>query len=87
VPDAGTAACGNGSCGTCGGLGQPCCGSTTYPWCSAPRTTCLGGTSTMLGTCQSCGNAGEPCCTRTSSTVDPCTSGLLCTSSRCLPPT
>jgi hypothetical protein len=32
--------CANGSCGTCGGLGQPCCTSNYGTFCSAPGTAC-----------------------------------------------
>src|SRR5262245_15306566 len=52
----------NGSCGICGGAGQPCC-----PWkptasqlmrCSAPNTTC----DFARNVCQPCGQSGQPCC-------------------------
>lgn len=52
--------CTGGSCGSCGGVGQPCCTGTYDNFCTAPRTSCstTGGTrvcieSGMLNACMS----------------------------------
>jgi hypothetical protein len=45
--------CASGSCGTCGGLGQPCCNGPYGSFCSAPRSQC----SQVSGT-QVCIQAG-----------------------------
>jgi hypothetical protein len=48
--------CDDGSCGGCGGTGQPCCSVGGKLLCTAPGATCAG------TTCQPCGREGEPCC-------------------------
>jgi hypothetical protein len=69
-----TSTCKAGSCGSCGGLGQPCCDVSLWSWC--PRTgdhqgpSCTGCTQsgTMCsstgtgGTCVACGADGMQCC-------------------------
>lgn len=62
----------DGSCGTCGGLGQPCCAFsptdlTGLGYCAAPLSDCLepAGSDSLELTdqfCQACGQRGLPCC-------------------------
>jgi hypothetical protein len=48
--------CGAGSCGDCGGVGQPCCPFMGTEQCTA------GGAVCQDGACIECGDASEPCC-------------------------
>jgi hypothetical protein len=71
------------SCGTCGGLSQPCCYSSGagYYVCTAPNTYCS--TQSTAGVCQACGGMGQPCCGANSNVVNTsstgtCTTGLTC---------
>jgi hypothetical protein len=67
----------DGSCGTCGGKGQPCCAGTTitsYRFCTTPGTYC-NTTTTPLYTCVSCGGAGQPCCGPNSSSYGTTSTG------------
>jgi hypothetical protein len=54
--------CMNGGCqgGTCGTLGQPCCGAGIG--CTGEQVSCLGGFN-----CAPCGGLNEPCCLGTTS--------------------
>lgn len=62
--------CAAGSCGSCGGLGQPCCAVTQSEGCSSQQAVCGGCTEsgTMCstpgpqGTCVACGTDGMNCC-------------------------
>jgi len=58
--------CTNGSCGNCGGPGQPCCngnpnGGRAGDFCTAAGLTCVeaGGGGSV---CSMCGGPGQPCC-------------------------
>lgn len=52
--------CAAGSCGTCGGLGQPCCQeASSTPECTAPGTLC-DFVNTKI--CVACGQEKQPCC-------------------------
>jgi hypothetical protein len=56
----------DGSCGTCGGAGEPCCQEHEEmpiwaAWCAA-RATCVRDLDTQLLACEACGELGEPCC-------------------------
>lgn len=67
--------CNAGMCGTCGGLGYPCCGAASgVPFCTAAGATCLG------TICGRCGNLGEACCAGNTCAAG-CCSGGLCTAS------
>jgi hypothetical protein len=76
----GPATCNAGVCGTCGGLGQPCC-SNLSNICTAPNTFCP--SQQTSGTCQACGGKGQPCCGYDSvdTTGTDCNAGLACSSS------
>ena len=89
-----TGTCGaNGSCGTCGGLNQACCGTGSFGrLCSASGTTCV---EAPLGTftCTACGKSGERCCQQLLSTaaLPLCEGALKCVAdpgaafSKCMP--
>lgn len=62
--------CKAGACGSCGGVGEPCCAmkesdncsgvTSNCGGCTAPQTTCPSG---QIGdTCITCGGDGQPCC-------------------------
>jgi hypothetical protein len=56
----------DGSCGTCGGEGEPCCQEHEEmpiwaAWCAA-HATCVRDMDTQLLACEACGELGEPCC-------------------------
>ena len=77
------------ACGTCGGDGQPCCGSGNNGTCSTGFG-CAGrnAASDMPGTCGTCGGVGQPCCTAMGGMggdggVSACMSGLRCMMSMC----
>ena len=65
-----TGTCTAGSCGSCGGLGQPCCAVSHSEACSSPQGACGGctqsgtmcSTSGPDGTCVACGAEGMTCC-------------------------
>src|SRR5207237_2734564 len=75
-------ACATGSCGTCGGVGQPCClSNASYYVCTAPNSYCPSQSS--AATCTACGGMGQPCCGTTSiglsnSSTGTCTGTLTC---------
>jgi len=52
-----TTICSANTCGTCGGLGNPCCANNR---CTAPNTFCQ--TTPAPATCAACGGASQPCC-------------------------
>jgi hypothetical protein len=68
----GLGTCANGSCGSCGGLGQPCCPVDMSEGCSGPPDAgaCGGCTQTgtmcfpnqLGGSCVACGMEGQQCC-------------------------
>jgi len=65
-----------GGCGTCGGLGQPCCGTTgKSPFCTGAGLKCYS------GSCQHCGGPGQPCCDGLV-----CLGKGCCISSKCVAP-
>jgi hypothetical protein len=70
---------GTGSCGTCGGLGQPCCES---PLVGIPRYCSQPGTQCNANRCESCGGLGEACCLPFSlgqtGISDKCRPGMVC---------
>jgi hypothetical protein len=71
-----------GSCGTCGGRGQPCCYySSSYRYCSARNTTCALEGATY--TCQACGGMGERCCGVTSESPGSSSGGICNGTLRC----
>jgi hypothetical protein len=50
--------CAAGSCGACGGTGQPCCKAGDLPpFCTGAGTACDG-----ANVCVECGKSGQPCC-------------------------
>jgi hypothetical protein len=49
--------CASGSCGTCGGVGQPASGGNVG--CTAPNAV-----DNFAGQCVACGGDAEPCCYR-----------------------
>jgi hypothetical protein len=71
--------CNAGSCGTCGGAGQPCCGSNpTAGFCTASGMNC------SSGICASCGNLGSFCCI-SGTGVGTCNSpGAACSNNVCI---
>src|SRR6185295_3166394 len=74
----GQSACNMGSCGNCGGPGQPCCGGAAggNGYCTAGFTVCRGGGGQR--SCIACGMAGLPCCEN-----DFCAQGLNCNNALC----
>jgi hypothetical protein len=68
----GLGACHAGSCGSCGGVKEPCCMevmsdtcsgvSANCPGCTASGTTCVTGSAGTTGTCEACGTEGIRCC-------------------------
>ncbi len=86
------AICSNGSCGACGGRGQPCCGTA----CTAAGAFCNDEVG-QPSVCLACGGQGERCCQGVeldTSTPRPsfrCLAGLACSgrpampASRCIP--
>jgi hypothetical protein len=78
-------ACGaDGSCTTCGGLGQGCCAAlpnAPIVYCSSPFTTCLEPGYTVdlsQRVCQACGQRGLPCCD-----LQYCENGSTCDGTQC----
>src|SRR5262249_2087534 len=64
-----------GSCGSCGGLMQDCCGSTLWPFCTGSHLACSG---FPLYLCKPCGLPGEICCDLGTCEGSGCCSGGDC---------
>lgn len=79
--EGGTGICGGGSCGHCGGIGQPCCNGQ----CTAPGSKCI--VSPDGSRCVTCGGLGEPCCSGVPGYPDRCIAvGLGCSlAGKCQP--
>jgi hypothetical protein len=75
----GDGVCSAGACGTCGGLGAPCCKtSTNLVACTASGTKCVG------NACAKCGDLGDPCCASNSGGVGTCNApGAICSNDVC----
>jgi hypothetical protein len=63
-----TQLCRAGTCVDCGGMNQPCCGTS----CNATGLSC------QAGSCKSCGGNGQPCCDGSCSNGLTCENGTTC---------
>jgi hypothetical protein len=72
--------CNNGTCGTCGAAGLPCCVAASGSGvCTAPETRCT------AGTCATCGALGGPCCESAAGGAGTCKgAGAICSSGVCI---
>jgi hypothetical protein len=75
----GLGVCQAGSCGGCGGSGEPCCTPQSDAlagptFCSAPSTSC--GSNALPATCAPCGGVEQSCCFTGDSTL--CQGTLTC---------
>ena len=69
--------CVSGACqgGTCGGVGEACCGGGVE--CTAPFSAC------QANVCVGCGGTGEPCCPGNNTGGEWCSGGEVCVSGGC----
>jgi len=63
----------SGTCETCGGMGQACCGTGGVAGTCNTGFVCAFGMQGMGFSCQACGASMEPCCANRM-----CNAGLTC---------
>ena len=78
---------GTGTTTPCGGIGQRCCTSVSYPsstsynYCGAPGSRCTYSSTTLSYTCSACGDKGQACCVDSTTSAFSCKSPYKCLSS------